>query len=120
MYLFIFYDIFVIFRVMRAEADRCCSTAAAGWCCHTGSHTKRPSQTSSSTSLLPVSSWGSGSSGSRQPAPSSFPRPSSSRPHAVTPSCLPHGRKHSRTPLHLLHFSPLLPLRLHRPRQASV
>lgn len=29
------------------SAHRCCSTVAAGWCCHTGSHTKRSSPTSS-------------------------------------------------------------------------
>lgn len=27
-------------------AHRCCSTVAAGWCCHTGSHTKLPAPTS--------------------------------------------------------------------------
>lgn len=78
-------------------AHRCCSTVAAGWCCHTSSHTKPPAP----TSFLIFSS-----SSSFQFFPSSPPAsplflrssPCRSPLHAVTPSRLPHIHRQTNTP----------------------
>lgn len=62
-------------------AHRCCSTVAAGWCCHTGSHTKLPAPTSFPPFVLFCFS------NSHSSALSSF-HLSPSLLHAVTPFCL--------------------------------
>lgn len=78
------------------EAYRCCSTVAAGWCCHTGSHTKLPFPTSFPLFLVSFPGLFSYLSG-----PLSSLYSSHSLRHAVTPSFLPTftGRQtHTPTP----------------------
>lgn len=41
-----FQDMLCKMAIETEASHRCCSTVAAGWCCHTGSHTKLPSPTS--------------------------------------------------------------------------
>lgn len=40
-------------EVKQEAAHRCCSTVAAGWCCHTGFHTKPSYPTSFALALFP-------------------------------------------------------------------
>lgn len=78
-------------------AHRCCSTVAAGWCCHTGCRTKPPAPTSfrrapssSSSFFLPL----------HRLLPLLFLQSPLSRSplHAVTPSRLPHIHRQTNTP----------------------
>lgn len=100
----------------RAAAHRCCSTVAAGSCCHTGSHTKLPGPTSFPLFpllfqlLLPLR---------RLPFVLPSPRCQSVL-HAVTPSGLPHIHRHTNKHTSTCSGSPsTLPLLPHHQRQAA-
>lgn len=100
----------------RGAAHRCCSTVAAGSCCHTGSHTKLPGPTSFPLFpllfrlLLPLR---------RLPFVLPSPRCQSVL-HAVTPSGLPHIHRHTNKHTSTCPGSPsTLPLLPHHLRQAA-
>lgn len=100
----------------RGAAHRCCSTVAAGSCCHTGSHTKLLGPTS--FPLFPLL-FRLLLSLRRLPFVLPSPRCQSAL-HAVTPSGLPHIHRHTNKHTSTCPGSPsTLPLLPHHQRQAA-